>query len=331
MIGLGIIGSGFGLYGLVPAFFSIYGSRITCVCANNPERIRQYCGPRHITNVYNDWRQMLKKEPLDAVAIAVTPKAQYEIASVMLKNGISVFAEKPLADTYAHAQTLAFLAQKHHATTAVDFLFPEIPQWKKVKTLIDNHTYGKLVDITVNWDFMSYDGTHGVKSWKTDSKEGGGAVSFYFSHTLYYLELFGGRIQDLHSWLSYTSGNRNDGETGVDCLLRFCHGVTGSAHLSCNAPGETRHQLMLQCQTATIELVNGGGFTDNFRVIIHKGNSTKTVSFPSQKTAENTRVLAVRKIASRFIMACRQHKTMHPSIEEGVRVQELIQHIRSHQ
>lgn len=328
MIRLGIIGSGFGLYGLVPAFYTIKGCNITCVTANHPQRIRQYCAPRHITHIYGDWRKMIKEEQLDAVALAVTPKAQYDIASVMLKNGIPVFAEKPLADTYAHAQTLESLAQKQHVTTAVDFLFPEIPQWKKVKALIDNKTYGQLTHITVTWDFMSYDIAHGIKSWKTDSAQGGGAVAFYFSHTLYYLELLAGRIQEIQSSLSYRNGHMKKDETGVDCLFWFQKGVTGTTHLSCNTTGETRHQLLLQCEKATIELINNQGFTDNFRVIIHKRNTTETLSFPSLKTTEDKRVLAVRSIASRFITACRKHKPMQPSMREGLRVQELIRTIR---
>ncbi|MBU1326669.1 Gfo/Idh/MocA family oxidoreductase [Patescibacteria group bacterium] len=327
MIRLGIIGSGFGLYGLVPAFYPVKGCTITCVTANHPDRIRKYCTPRKITRIYNNWQHMLKNERLDAVAIAVTPKAQYDIASVILKNSIPVFAEKPLADTYAHAQTLASLAQQHHVTTAMDFLFPEIPQWQKVKAFIDNKAYGNLVHLSVNWDFMSYDIAHGITSWKTDPVQGGGAVSFYFSHTLYYLELFGGRIQDIQSELTYAK-RRPGGETGVDCIFRYRSGITGTAHLSCNAPRVTRHQLVFLCETATIELINNLGFVDNFRVIIHRRNTAKTLFFPSPKTEEDQRVLAVRSIASRFIAACAQRKPMFPSLAEGLRVQELIREIR---
>lgn len=330
MIRLGIVGSGFGLYGLVPAFYPIKGCTIAAVSANNSERIRQHCNPRHITHIYCDWCQMLKEEKLDAVAIAVTPKAQYDIASFLLKKGIPVFAEKPLADTYAHAQILASLAQKQHVTTALDFMFPEIPQWKKVKALLDRNTYGKLLHITVNWDFLSFDINNGITSWKTDSTQGGGALSLYFSHTLYYLELFGGRIEDIRGSLSYTNKSPGRGETGIDCIFRYQRGLTGTAHLSCNAPGKTRHQLILQCKDATIELINETpGFADHFQVFIHKGNTKKALSFPSPKTKEDKRVLAVRTIASRFITACKQHKLMQPSMQEGLRVEELIQKIRS--
>lgn len=329
MIRLGIVGSGFGLYGLVPAFYPIKGSRIAAVSANNPQRIRQYCTPRHITHIYRDWHQMLKKEKLDAVAIAVTPKAQYDIASFLLKNGMPVFAEKPLADTYAHAQILASLAQKQHVTTALDFMFPEIPQWKKVKALIDGNAYGTLLHIAVNWDFLSFDIAHGIKSWKTDLTEGGGALSFYFSHVLYYLELFGGPLEDIRGSSTYANKSPGRDETGIDSIFRYQQGLTGTAHLSCNFPGKTRHQLMFQCEKAAIELSSEApGFADHFQVFIHKGNTTKELFLPPPKTKEDKRVLAVRAIASRFITACRQHKLMHPSMQEGLRVQELIRKIK---
>ena len=63
-------------------------------------------------NRYIDWKEMLQREKPDAVAIAVVPKHQYEIAKYALENGMAVFAEKPLTTSFNTALELNKLAKK---------------------------------------------------------------------------------------------------------------------------------------------------------------------------------------------------------------------------
>lgn len=61
---------------------------------------------------YANWKEMLQKEEPDAIAIAVIPKHQYEIAKYALENEIAVFAEKPLTDSLSTSFDLNKLAKK---------------------------------------------------------------------------------------------------------------------------------------------------------------------------------------------------------------------------
>ena len=79
----------------------------------------------------------------------------------------------------------------------IDFIFPEIPEWNTAKKTIENQLIGKIHNVNVDWKFLSYDLRNHIKSWKTDVEQGGGALSFYFSHVFYYLEYFLGRIKNL--------------------------------------------------------------------------------------------------------------------------------------
>src|SRR3989344_5483712 len=212
MVKIGIIGSGFGLYGLLPAFNSTPACKVISICGKKTERLVNYCKSNGLKKIYTNWQEMLDKEKLDALAIAVTPNAQYEIAKAAIKKGLHVFAEKPLAASYAQANELQKLASKRKIVTAVDFIFPEIEEWKKVKQLLETKKYGNTTNISVNWDFLSYDVKNKIKSWKTDVSEGGGALSFYFSHTLHYLEYFAGEINDIRGLLSYSKESLHGGE-----------------------------------------------------------------------------------------------------------------------
>lgn len=330
MVNVGIIGSGFGLYGLLPAFNSTPECKVTSICGEKTERLVKYCQSIGLTNIYTNWQEMLDKEKLDAVAIAVTPSAQYEIAKVAIKNGLHIFAEKPLAANYKQTKELLDLAKKQKIVHTVDFVFPEVGEWKKVKELLDKKIYGKLKQIHSSWDFLSYDIKNKISSWKTDVKEGGGVLSFYFSHCLYYLEYFAGEISNFRSLLSYSKESINGGETGVDLLLKFKQGVTGSAHLSCNTPGLNKHKIVFICERGTIILANENRITSNFTIEIRTENKTEQLSIPKDKITDNEdeRVTEIKKLATRFINSIIHKETIIPSFKEGVRVQELIEEIR---
>ncbi len=327
---VGIIGSGFGLYGLLPAFNSISGVKVVAICGKKSERLLTYCKSIGLTKMYTNWEEMLASEQLDAVAIAVVPSAQYKIAKAAIKKGIHIFAEKPLTAKYEEAKELLLLANKKKITTVVDFIFPEIEEWGRAKELLDSKVYGELKHISVDWDFLSYDIKNKISSWKTNVKEGGGALSFYGSHTLYYLEYFGGPIKDMASTLTHSKESKNGAETGVDILVTFKNKVTGRVHVSCNTAGLTQHNIIFQCEKGTLVLESVTGVTDSFSLTALTDGKVKRI--PTQKTktkkGEEERVRVVKKLASRFVEGVKNSTQVTPAFKHGVRVQQLIEEIR---
>lgn len=322
MLRIGIIGSGFGVVGLLPAFASIRNCKIVALCAKRS----QSKGARH----YTDWRLMLRTERLDAIALAVSPSAQYKIAKAAIAKGLHVFAEKPLAVNEKQARELLALAKKKEIVHGIDFIFPEIAEWKKVKELLARKRFGALKHISVHWDWLSGDIRYGKSTWKTSVKEGGGALSFYFSHGLHYLEHFAGKITDVRSLFTYSPRSLRGGEVGVDMLLKFKGGVTGSAHVSCNSPGYIRHQLVFLCERDIIVLENKNAVVDNFVVKTYSKTGERIVKVRKDvgRKGEDERVKIVRKLAQRFVDACIHNKHMTPSFVDGLRVQELIDIVR---
>ena len=273
------------------------------------------------------------KEEIDAVAIAVVPDLQYEIAVYAIKKGIHVFAEKPLTANYIKAKHLLSLARKKNIIHSVDFIFTENNLFKKVKKMIEKNKYGKLKDIRVFWDFESYDIKNNIFSWKTDVDQGGGALSFYFSHILYYLEYFAGKILNFKSTLSYSLINKKQIETGVDMLLKFEKGINGVAHINCNLKGYVNHQLIFQFEKGTIVLENRKNIMDNFSLTVYSKNEIKTYRHSNIEKKENDdeRVKYVGSLAQRFIESCMKNIKTSPNFEDGVRVEELVEKIRRDQ
>lgn len=327
---VGIIGSGFGLYGLLPAFNDTASSKVIAICGKKTDRLTHYCESIGLTKIYSSWKEMLDNEELDAVAIAVVPSAQYAIAKYAIEKGIHVFAEKPLTANIREAKELVLLAKKKKITTMVDFIFPEIEEWQKAKELLDTKVYGELKHISVTWDFQSYDIKNNISSWKTDRKQGGGALAFYGSHALYYVEYFVGPITNLVSNCTYSKKSINGAETEVDIIAKFKSKATGHIHISCNTVGYVEHKIVFSCEKGTFVLASTGGVTENFSLTTYVDGKQKNIMIkkPKIKKGEDERVRTVKKLAKRFAEGVRTKTQVNPSFIHGLRVQELIESIR---
>src|SRR3990172_4617124 len=185
---LGVVGSGFGLYGLLPAFQKIPECVITGIAGRSSKRMVDYCRETSVPRIYPDWRGLIEDTKPDAIAVAVVPKYQPEIIVYALQRGISVFAEKPLAIGLEQAEQLQACARKSGLPNMVDYIFPEIPEWREVKRLLEENAIGQVAQVTVNWSFMSHDIQNRLNTWKLNPEEGGGALAYYFSHVFYNLE-----------------------------------------------------------------------------------------------------------------------------------------------
>ena len=327
------MGSGFGMYGLLPAFSKIDECKVVGICGRISERMQRSCKEIGL-NRYTNWIEMLQKENPNAIAIAVIPTYQYQIAKYSLENKIAVFAEKPLTSSLQDSQELDRIAKKMKLPNMIDFIFPEIPEWQTAKKIIDKDEIGGIYNVKVDWNFLSYDLKNHVKSWKTDVNEGGGALSFYFSHVFYYLEYFIGRIKSMQCNFIFSEKSLNKGETGIDMSIEFENGCKGKARMDIGYEGLQKHRVEFQGESGTVTLENNScNFVDNFELImknqkgIQKIKPTKVFDLmPDQ--LEDPRVKIIKPIAERFIRWCNTGVSAKPDFQDGLRIQELIEMAR---
>lgn len=328
MVKVGIIGSGFGTYGLLPAFSQLPDCQVVALTAAATPRVQAAVEQYHVGQLFSDWQQMLTSCDLDAVATAITPAAQAEVGTAVLTAGKDWWAEKPLAATLSAARHLSQLANQHAAITAVDFIFPEIPVWQRARTLVTSGALGDIQQIEASWDFLSYDLKHGLSTWKTNTDQGGGAVAFFFSHVLYYLEWLLGPMEIHHSRLHYSPLSRNGGETGADIQVTFAQGAKGTAHINCAHPTSTTHRVTLIGSKGQLELLNTRDVVSSFELHTNVPSApTIPDQQPSKSQPEDERVAIVASLAKRFIAACQTRQPLTPSVIDGLRVQEHITQI----
>ena len=327
---IAIVGSGFGMYCLLPAFSKIKRCKVVGICGKDSERMTNYCKKFGVSR-YTNWKEMLEKEKPDAIAIAIIPKYQYEIAKYSLENNIAVFAEKPLTTSFADSLILKELAKTKKLPNMIDFEFPEIPEWEKAKQILENGKIGKISNIIVNWTFLSYDLKNKIDSWKTDIEQGGGALSLVFSHTFYYLEYFLGEIKDLQCNFSSSEKSLNNAETTINMTISFKNGCKGNIHVDISDSEQQKHVIEFHGTNGKLILQNqSNSLVDNFELILHTTNGPQKIESDkpviiSNENSEDPRVKVVSYLAEKFIKWCNTGVSVKPDFQDGARVQELIE------
>lgn len=113
---------GAGIYGInhINAYQWNVNTNLVAVCDKDPE-IRKKIENDYNVRTYEDIREMIKEEKLDAISIATPDAYHLDPAIVAIENGIPILVEKPLATTSEDAQKIIEAAEKYNVRVAVDY------------------------------------------------------------------------------------------------------------------------------------------------------------------------------------------------------------------
>lgn len=186
-----VFGSGFGLYGYVPAIVDVLRMPVAL-----PERYRPVIEGRrelrHLASAvhwFQDHEQALRR--CDAAVIAVPPHAQGRLVQQCLAHGHvrRLVLEKPIApDPAAGVAVLDSLAQRG-VRYAIGYTLAQCA-WVPQLTRLEG-----LSAMRIDWHFMAHHFARGMECWKRDDAAGGGSLHFYGTHLLALLARVGyGRV-----------------------------------------------------------------------------------------------------------------------------------------
>lgn len=176
VIGVGVIGTGFGRAVHIPAFLAIPGVRVAGVASRDPERARQVAAEYGLPRHFATWQELIEYPEVQAVSIATPPRFHEEMALAALAKGKAVLCEKPLALNAEQTRRMVDAAQDAGLANMVDFEFRAIPAWRLAKDLIDSGELGTLRHVNVSWILHSWAEPSRPWSWRSDQTEGGGGA-----------------------------------------------------------------------------------------------------------------------------------------------------------
>jgi predicted dehydrogenase len=332
VIRLGIVGCNYGRAVHVPAFRLDPRCEVTAIAGSDATRTAEVARAANVPQSFGDWRQLVDSNAVDAVAIAVPPRLQADVAVHALALGKPVFAEKPMAADLEGADRM--LRQAGSTPTMIDFNYTEVNAWKTAKAMLDDGAVGALRHVAVNWNVENYATKMRLKHWKTSGADGGGALGNLASHSLHYLEWFCGPITGLQARLS---GLPDDPafETGVTLAVAFQSGAAGSFAMSCASYLGSGHRLEFYGEAGTLVLDNPtSDYMRGFGVRhARRGSDALTpVAIDDDPLdrdyPKEARIAPVSRLARRFLDAIEQRRPTGLGFAVGYRAQALLDAVR---
>lgn len=190
----GVAGCGrYSEFTFIPTLHLLRRSTLNSVFSTNGERAKFISEKYGALNYYNNYDEFLKSD-IDAVYIGSANNNHYEEVIKAAKAGKNILCEKPLALTYAQADEMVKVCKQNNVLLSINYPLRFHPSILKAKELMDNQLLGRLISISVSYNFDLPPDTN-FRFKKEES--GGGALRDVGTHMIDLLRFFGGEITEI--------------------------------------------------------------------------------------------------------------------------------------
>lgn len=326
---IAIIGSGMGRYGLLPAFLMDSRTEIVAVCTSKKDTAEKFANQFGIPAAYDDWQRLLQHD-IDILAIATPPQTQTEITMAALEKKIPLFLEKQIAINPVQSKKMCELAKTYHVATCVNFIFPALKTWQLAKSYLEQGKLGDIRHVFLNWRMESFDNRCRTPNiWKTNDNQGGGILQHFLSHSFHYLEWFFGEVSELQCVLRKTADLGFNGSVFASLDLIFKNNIVvhiAASSAAFNGPG---HSLEMYGSEGSLILKNESNDpVSGFELYYASRQGEKKLIDAETKYCSSkrhdSRVFPTGHIIKNFIDALSGKPINHPTIQDGHRVQVLL-------
>jgi predicted dehydrogenase len=183
MIGYGFMGKAHSnAYAQANHFFDLeYQPVLKALCARNKDKAKAFADNWGYESIETDWREVLKRDDIDAVDICTPNNLHAEIAIAAAEAGKMILCEKPLAMDAAEGEKMCQAVEKAGVKNTVWYNYRRAPAVTLAKQLIDEGRLGRifhyrsvfLQDWTINADVPQ----GGAATWRLDVEAAGSGVT----------------------------------------------------------------------------------------------------------------------------------------------------------
>jgi predicted dehydrogenase len=178
---IAILGSGFGLYGFLPALVQGCGQTVAL-----PERYRDRFARRPELAAFAPqirWfaDEQAALEAADGVVLALRPadQAAWIPRCLALPNLQRLLLEKPLAPSPLAAAQLLRALDASGKTFGLNYSFAHLLWRDRLRDAAQ-----QTAELTIDWQFSAHHFRTGLDTWKRRHSEGGGVIRFYGIHLI---------------------------------------------------------------------------------------------------------------------------------------------------
>lgn len=191
MIGCGNVVS----YGHMPALTTLADVELVALADITPERrkIGQDWFGLSDDNLYEDYKEVIAREDIEAVIVTVPQKFRRQIVLDAFAAGKHVLSEKPIADTPVVAAELCKAAEDAGLKLGIVHNYHFLPEYRLIKQLLASGEIGDLRVLTMNYlGVIDYPGAAEYKADWRHTMAAGGGVLMDMIHAVYLTEWVAG-------------------------------------------------------------------------------------------------------------------------------------------
>lgn len=267
-IKIACIGAGYFARFHVEAWSRISEVELVAVCDLNKEKAASLAREFQVRSIYSDIDELLASQDFEVLDIITPPESHLSLCAKAVAAGKHVICQKPLAPSFAEAESIIELVEQHDIRFMVHENFRFQPWYREIKRLMEEGVIGdKLHSLTIK--MRTGDGW-GPNAYM-DRQPYFQKMKRLFVHEtgVHYIDVMrflAGDIQSVYARLR----KLNPVIAGEDCALilaDFCHGgmgvIDGNRYndSTCPDPRYTFGETTVEGNDGTIRLYSDGNIT----------------------------------------------------------------------
>lgn len=205
--------------------------------------------------VYTDYRQMLKENKPDFVAIATESGKHAAIALDCIKAGANVLIEKPIALSVADAQAILDAAKAAGVTVGVCHQNRFNKAVQKLRSAIEEGRFGRIYNIAAAVRWNRDEGYYKQAPWRGTWAQDGGCLMNQCIHNIDLLRWVGGEVESVTGTTKNFQHPYIEAEDFGTAIVRFKNGIIGTIEGTVNVyPHNLEETLTVLGERGTVRL-----------------------------------------------------------------------------
>jgi len=314
---------------------------VVALCGRDPERLARLAAKYAVPRSHTDWREMISRGGLDAIAIATPNAMHHPQVLAALDAGLHVICEKPLALDVGQARELTARAEAAGRKTLTFFTHRAVAAATHVRRLVTEGFLGRPVHVSAVYLTASHLRPGKPLSWRmTRAVSGTGVLGDIGSHVIDLVRWWLGDLSRVAGqWQTLTrerGGEVADADEDCSFLAQLACGAQGVFQASKLAAGRGNYQRVeLHGTSGTLVYEADPGTDPTWEGRVYAGRpdagGLAPVPLPRELASgldgpdpQANRNEAYRRLTDPFFAAIRDGGDVTPDFRDGAAVQAVL-------
>ena len=306
------------------------GLEIAAVCDPVPERMAQRLKEFSLSGdevrTYASYRELLKKEAPELVAVATESGEHAKIALECIEAGCHVIIEKPIALSIADARRIVSSAEKKGVKVCVCHQNRFNKAIQKIRKALDDGQFGRMLYGTAQIRWNRNESYYRQAAWRGTWEQDGGALMNQCIHNIDLLRwMMGDEVEEVTACTDRLNHPYIQAEDLGLALVRFKNGSYGVIEGStCIYPSNMEETLSLFGETGTVKAGGKSVNTIEYWRFKDEAQPEEEVIAQFSESPPNIYGFGHTPLYADMIEAIQQNRAVYVDAQAGLRALELV-------